>query len=87
MTDEQPEAGPAPRRRRAAENLSPEEEARREAEAVHLGRFIPLGIVSGAIAGALVGWLVHHPGLGIPIGIAAGLLLACTLPVFSRRRS
>jgi Flp pilus assembly protein TadB len=86
LTDKQSEDSGARRRRRASPDLSPEEEARQEAEAVHLGRFIPLGIVAGAVAGAVVGWLVHHPGLGIPIGIAAGLLLAATIPVFSRRR-
>lgn len=63
----------------------PRPHAHHDTEAVRLGRFLPLGMLLGALAGALVGWIAHRPGIFIPAGIAVGILLAGTLPVFRRR--
>ena len=57
-----------------------------EAEAVRLGRFLPLGMVLGAVAGVLAGALTRRWGIFVPVGIALGILLAGTLPVFFGRR-
>lgn len=58
-----------------------------EAEAVRLGRFLPLGMVLGAAVGVIAGALTRRWGICIPVGVALGILLAGTLPVFLRRRS
>ncbi len=65
---------------------SDEQKPHDEAAAVRLGRFFPLGMVAGGVAGAVVGWITHRPGICIPVGVALGILLAGTLPVFMRRR-
>jgi F0F1-type ATP synthase assembly protein I len=65
--------------------LSPEQQARADAEALRLGRHLPLGMVAGAAVGLLAGTLTHRYGICVPVGIAAGILLAGTLPVFLRR--
>jgi hypothetical protein len=73
----------------AAEGRAPltvEEQAHADAEALRLGRHLPLGMLAGAAAGVLAGTLTHRWGICIPVGIAAGILLAGTLPVFLRRR-
>jgi hypothetical protein len=61
--------------------------AAQDAEAVRLGRFLPLGMILGAVAGVLAGALTRRWGICIPVGVALGILLAGTLPVFLRRRS
>jgi len=66
--------------------LTPEQQASADAEALRLGRHIPLGMLIGAAIGLLAGTVTHRYGICIPVGIAAGILLAGTLPVFLRRR-
>lgn len=66
--------------------LSAEQQARADAEALRLGRHLPLGMIVGAAVGVLAGTLTHRYGICIPVGIAAGILLAGTLPVFFHRR-
>ncbi len=63
-----------------------EESARADAEAVRLGRFLPLGMGLGAAVGLVVGLATHHFGICVPAGIALGILVAGTLPVFGARR-
>jgi hypothetical protein len=86
MTDprEQPESGA---------RLDPEEgphaadgQAHADAVAIRLGRFMPLGMGLGAAAGLVAGLLTHRFGICVPVGIALGILLAGTLPVFRHRR-
>jgi len=74
--------GPSPT---GKNKLSPEEQARVDATALSLGRFLPAGMVIGAVAGILAGWLTHRFGVCIPVGVALGILIAGTLPVFTRR--
>ena len=64
---------------------SPVEPAHADAEAIRLGRWLPLGMMAGAAAGLLAGVLTRRFGICVPVGIALGILLAGTLPVFFRR--
>jgi hypothetical protein len=58
-----------------------------DAEAVRLGRFLPLGMVLGAMAGVLAGAVTQRWGICVPVGVALGILCASTLPlVLGRRR-
>ena len=77
------EPGAARKRRQPA--LSPEQQARVDAEAVTLGRFLPLGMVVGAGVGVVAGALTHRFGICIPVGVALGLLAAAILPLLRRR--
>lgn len=77
----QPDAGDAARKPDATA------QAHADAEAVRLGRWLPLGMVLGAVVGVLAGALTRRFGIFVPVGIALGILLAGTLPVFLRRRS
>lgn len=79
------DAGGPPRQ--GATPVSAAEQARLDAEAVRLGRFMPLGMIVGAGVGTVAGWISHRFGICVPVGIALGILLAGTLPVFGRRRS
>jgi hypothetical protein len=63
-----------------------ERQAPLDAEAVRLGRFLPLGMALGAAAGLLAGLVTHRFGIWVPVGITLGILLAGTLPVFLHRR-
>jgi hypothetical protein len=65
--------------------LAPEEQARADAEALRLGRYLPLGMLGGAGAGLVAGAITQRFGICLPVGIALGILLAGTLPVFMRR--
>lgn len=62
-----------------------EHQAHLDAEAVRLGRFMPLGMAVGAAAGLLAGLLTHRFGICVPVGIALGVFLAATLPVLRHR--
>lgn len=64
---------------------SPAEQADADAEAIRLGRWLPLGMMAGAAAGLLAGVVTRRFGVCVPVGIALGILLAGTLPVFFRR--
>lgn len=79
-----PEA-PDPEATAGRPRLTAEQQARADAEALRLGRHLPLGMLVGAAVGLLAGTLTHRYGICIPVGIAAGILLAGTLPVFGRR--
>jgi hypothetical protein len=63
-----------------------EHQAQADHEAVRLGRFLPLGMGLGAAVGLVAGLVTHRFGICVPVGIALGILLAGTLPVFMRRR-
>jgi hypothetical protein len=69
----------------AGEHVAAEHQAHLEAEAVRLGRFMPLGMAVGAAAGLLAGLLTRHFDICVPVGIALGVFLAATVPVFRRR--
>jgi hypothetical protein len=81
---EEPQSGigPGPE----SESHPAEHQAQLDAEALRLGRFLPLGMALGAAAGLLAGLLTHRWGICVPVGIALGILLAGTLPVFLHRR-
>jgi ABC-type Fe3+-siderophore transport system permease subunit len=64
----------------------PKPPSRDEDEAIRLGRFLPLGMLLGAVAGIFAGWIARRPGILIPVGVAAGMLIAAVLPVLLRRR-
>jgi hypothetical protein len=66
--------------------LLPAEQERADAEAIRLGRWLPLGMIAGAAAGLLAGFLTRRFGICVPVGIALGILLSGTLPVFFRGR-
>jgi len=72
-------------RRRKGPRLTPEQQAKVDAEAVALGRFLPAGMVAGAVVGVLAGWITHRFGICIPVGVALGILVAGTLPLFRSR--
>jgi hypothetical protein len=75
MTDERTETPAEPHERR------PDDQ-----DSLHLGRFLPAGMVLGAVVGAILGAVTHRLGVLLPVGIAAGILLSGVLPVFWRRR-
>jgi hypothetical protein len=84
-TEPEDDEAPAPERRRRGAKLSPEQQARVDAEAVVLGRFLPLGMVAGAVVGVIAGALTHRWGICIPVGVAVGILVAGTLPLMRRK--
>lgn len=85
MTDPQPTSGAL---EAAAGRPVPEPApaAHPEADAIRLGRFMPLGLAAGAALGLVAGALTHRFGICVPAGTALGVFLAATLPVFRARR-
>jgi len=69
----------------AGSHPTAEHQAHLDAEAVRLGRFMPLGMAMGAVVGLLAGLLTHRFGICVPVGIALGVFLAATLPVLRHR--